>query len=118
MLRVRAVQWEALSRASEERFIRRLCRHLIDWFSDLRGTPPAALRPFVRAGLVDARGHGFTTERDASRFIAIQRAIGADFASRYPWAVRILADRRGLSPAYKIRYLMEHARAVDPDTVP
>ena len=94
----------------EQKVLKQVERH---WPQVCRSCGPAAVRKRVREGIAAARGYGFRTVNQITRYINITFALGAGFDAdpRYPWA-RALLTGSPLAAGDKIDRLCDYAAGV------
>lgn len=101
MLVLRRPQIKAISYLARERFVQRMEAHVRQYFPEDTGAlEPDALRAVVEQGIERAEKHGFTADRDITRYLNLMFTFGREF-DRDPslgWATRLFARKGRLKP--------------------
>jgi hypothetical protein len=111
MLTLRTPQLRALRRTAADALLDQATalvhRH---WRARSEALGAAATRQRVKGALRQAWSYGFTTRREALRFVNLTMALGDGFVTdpRYPWAAELLA-RGDLHPVTRLDLLCEQA---------
>jgi len=101
MLVLRRPQIKAISYLAREEFVVRLMAHVRHHFPrDTDAMDEAQLRATVEEGIAQAEKHGFSSDRDITRYLNLMFTFGRYF-DRDPslsWATRLFARKGRLKP--------------------
>jgi hypothetical protein len=114
MLVLRREQIDILAQGPWGVFERRLVEYLRRFFPALCASlGEERLALVVHEGRQRAQGHGFTSERDLSKYLSLICTFGPDFDIALPWAAEILALNRGPSKKMERLFAVALERAHD-----
>lgn len=117
-LAIRPEQLVELQQSARTRFVGRVLEGLAQCFpAEVLALPRERARARVRAGIDQAAAHGFITESEVFRFIALCFVFGDRFTGE-AWAAPILADETLTRPSERMAGLYEAARARSTGTPP
>jgi len=92
---IRKEQMKAFEQYIFETFIDKMLTILRELYpAQCSESEEVAVRDAIKAGVVRAEAHGFTSEYDIGRFIILQYMLGQDFDTdpQYPWVSDILGN--------------------------
>jgi hypothetical protein len=116
MLTIRDAQLALLGGYGTQRFVDAMCRHVLCHFPGLcAGVPEAQLKHSVEASLARGREYGFTSPRDACRYLNLSAAYGWELHAglEHEWMLDYLADSSAGPPSSRLDRLVQEVRYRD-----
>lgn len=109
---IRAEQMQAMSRALEDAFVKRMVKHLCDGFPrqlEVQGLKEKDLEAMVRKGIMDAKQYDVIYENEIEKYIECMVILNPKFDKdpEIPWAVEILR-RTNINGREKMEEISNH----------